>query len=377
MTGSDEVEEGSPVSIPPDCPIAVYGAGVVVALPGKGTHLWSARVNDELRVRSVSSERLPSKVEGRSVVALPEQVLVGGRRAGGTWIGVAVLGRDGKVGGVEGTRGRNGGTGQAASIPAKLGRGAPPHGMPVMSEPRSSDWLPFEKLDLPADPSDAGREASDLLVAGSRVLALEGSRRAQRVLCYDLGRGGRPALGRHVACPGHYSLERVLHGAVGGGWLTLLSASEGPLGAFRHLGIYHGGTLAEIAALHFELGAGGDGSISIQATAYLFAAPIHRQTRQQSADRALPRGFLPVQIVSLESRLYLLGASGEVVSAGLGMLGPERLVGLKGLESWFRLEPVEGLRGGPPSLLVAVPLRGRVVALIRQGVTAILGNGQG
>lgn len=335
------ITEGSHVRISPICPMAVSSDGIIAALTGEDGrlsppngggqhHLWIARVDENLKARVLLSRRLPPGLLGHSVAVEAERIFVGGSFDREAWLGELDL----RV--------------AAKKAPA----------------------LVFEDLPLPTLQKTSGKAVSDLLLLGRRLLAIDDVVSPSRLLTFDLAREGQPALVSSQEISAHQSDEHILHGALGGGWLALLCGSMGREGNFRHLGLYHAGTVREVVSFHFEVEDGQ--SLSVQTTGYMVDSPRHRVRSMRSADQLFPVGFLPVQIVAVGSRFYLLGMRGEVLRLDLGRLSPTQVAASDGSERWISWEPTRGLATGTASQLVAVPVRDSVVVMNAQGEAVVI-----
>jgi len=322
----DGILEGARVSLSPDSDMSLSAGGWIAAVTGKGRRLWAAQIDAALKVTSVSSRLLPDGVRATSTATVGQRLFVGGTMNRGTWLG-----------------------------------------MGDFREPAPG----LQALALPTGMEVRGKPIDDLLVYGSRLLAIDNMVLPKWILVYDMNRGERPALVHHGMLPHHHTYEHIHHGAVGGGWLAILSSSVGRAGSFRHLAIYDAGSFREFAVLSFETDRAR--AFSVEAVGTVAESGSRRWSESLSAQDALPSGFYPVQVVCVESRFYILSAGGEVVSLPLGRLGPERVAALDGLDDWFCREPVDALTKSKPTRLVAVPARGRVVVMNPEGQTAVLG----
>lgn len=205
---------------------------------------------------------------------------------------------------------------------------------------------------------------------GSRLLAIDDRVFPKWLLVYDLNRGERPALVHHELINHHHTYEHILHGAVGGGWLLLLSTSVGRAGGYRHLAIYHAASLRELAVLDVKVEEAQ--ARVVQTTGYPIEPLERLPVRQRRADEILPPDFVPAQVVCVDSRFYIRSTQGQVVSLALGSHTPRQVSELVGLRDWFQAESLPGLMDHRATTLVAVPARGQVVAANADGHTALL-----
>jgi len=336
------IANGAHVRISPACPISISSDGIIAALTGEDGrppnggglhHLWLARVDENLNARVLLVRSLPNGLVGRSVAVEGQRVFVGGSYHREAWLGELDL------------------RAAAKKAPAII----------------------FKDLPKPPQKESDGKAVNDLLLLGRRLFAIDDIMLPNILLTYDLvGSDGRSVLAHCQEIPPHQSGEHILHGAIGGKWLALLSGSMGREGSFRHLSLYHANTGRKVVSFHFEVEDGQ--SLSVQTTGYMVDSPMHRVRSMRSADQLFPVGFLPVQVVAVGSLFYLLGARGEVLRLDLGGLTPTQAAAGEGSERWISWEPTTGLTDGIVSLLVALPVCGRVVASNVQGDVMVIGG---
>ncbi len=107
-------------------------------------------------------------------------------------------------------------------------------------------WVP---LPVPEEFRRHGKRVDDLLVDGTRLIAVDDIIVPQYLLLYDVRAPLAPALDRVVELTYHTTYEHIEKGALGGPWLALLSSGISSGGESSHVGLYGRDALVPLGSI--------------------------------------------------------------------------------------------------------------------------------